>query len=195
MKIILGSASPRRKDLLKEIFDDLEIIPSNFDEDSIKQDESNPDKLVEKLSKLKGEEVLSRIELKENFTIISSDTMVFVNGKLLGKPRNKEDAFRMLKSLQNNVHTVYTGLYVIMKVGENIERILTHSETKVYFKKLTDEEILKYIEDEKPFDQAGAYAIQKGAKKFVEKIDGNYSTVVGLDVEKLKDILTKRNII
>ena len=99
MKIILGSASPRRKDLLKEIFDEFEIMPSNFDEDSIKQDEVSPAKLVETLSKCKGEEVFSRIELEEDFVIISSDTMVFCKEKLLGKPKDKEEAFEMLKKI------------------------------------------------------------------------------------------------
>ena len=191
MKIILGSASPRRKDLLKEIFDEFEIIPSNFDEDCIKQDETNPGKLVETLSKCKGEEVFSRIKLEEDFVIISSDTMVFCNNKLLGKPKDEKEAFKMLKMLENNMHTVYTGLFVLVKVGEKIERILTHSKTDVYFKKLSDEQILEYIERENPLDQAGSYAIQKGAKKFVDRIDGNYNTVVGLDTEKLKEILKK----
>ena len=194
MKIILGSASPRRKDLIKEIFAEFEIIPSNFDEDSIKQDEANPGRLVETLSKCKGEEVFSRIELEEDFTIISSDTMVFCNGKLLGKPKDKEEAFRMLKMLENNMHTVYTGLFVLIKQGEKIERILTHSKTDVYFKKLSDEQILEYIEKENPLDQAGSYAIQKGAKEFVDRIEGNYNTVVGLDTEKLNEILKEYNI-
>ena len=192
MKIILGSASPRRKDLLKEIFDEFEIMPSNFDEDFIKQDETNPGKLVETLSKCKGEEVFSGIKLEEDSLIISSDTMVFCEGKLLGKPKDKEEAFKMLKMLENNVHTVYTGLFVLIKQGEEIERILTHSRTDVYFKKLSDEQILKYIEKENPLDQAGSYAIQKGAKEFVDKIDGNYNTVVGLDTEKLEEIIRGR---
>ena len=192
MKIILASASPRRKDLLKEIFNDFEIIPSNFDEDSIKQDEVSPAKLVEILSKCKGEEVFSRIELEEDFIIISSDTMVFYEGILLGKPKDKEEAFEMLKMLENNMHTVYTGLFVLIKQEEKIEKILTHSKTDVYFKKLSDEQILEYIEKENPLDQAGSYAIQKGAKEFVDRIVGDYNTVVGLNTEKLKEIIKGR---
>jgi len=191
MKVILGSASPRRKDLLKEIFDEFEIMPSNFDEDSIKQDETRPGELVETLSKCKGEEVFSRIKSKDDFVIISSDTMVFCKDKLLGKPKDKEEAFEMLKMLENNMHTVYTGLFILIKQGEKIERVLTHSKTDVYFKKLSDEQILEYIEKENPLDQAGSYAIQKGAKEFVDRIEGNYNTVVGLDIEKLKEILEK----
>lgn len=189
MKIILGSASPRRKELLKEIFDEFEIIPSNFDEDSIKQDEVSPGKLVETLSKCKGEEIFSRIKLEEDFVIISSDTMVFCNNKLLGKPKDEEESFEMLKELQNNKHSVYTGLFVIAKIGDKIERTLTHSKTDVYFKKLSDEQILEYIKNENTLDKAGAYAIQGKAKEFIDKIDGNYNTVVGLDTEKLKNVL------
>lgn len=191
MKIILASASPRRKELLKEIFDEFEIIPSNFNEDSIKQDETEPAELVETLSKIKGEEIFSRIKLEEDFLIISSDTMVFCESKMLGKPKDKQEAFRMIKMLENNMHTVYTGLFVFIKQGEKIERILTHSKTDVYFKKLSDEQILKYIENENILDKAGAYAIQGPAKEFIDKIDGNYNTVVGLDTEKLKEVLKK----
>ena len=87
------------------------------------------------------------------------------------------------------MHTVYTGLFVLIKEGEKTEKILTHSKTDVYFKKLTDEQILEYIEKENILDKAGAYAIQGPAKEFVDRIDGNYNTVVGLDTEKLKNVL------
>lgn len=189
MKIILASKSPRRKELLKNIVEDFEIIPSNFDEDSIKQDEFNPGRLVEILSKCKGEEVFSRVNLEEDFIIISSDTMVFCNNKLLGKPKDEDEAFKMLKLLDNNMHTVYTGLFILINKDSKVEKILTHSKTDVYFKRLKDEQILEYIEKEKPLDQAGSYAIQKGAGEFIDKIDGSYNTVVGLDIEKLYNIL------
>lgn len=189
MKIVLASNSPRRKELLSEIVDEFEVIPSNFDESSVKENEKKPEKLVELLSKSKGDEVYSRIELKEDFIIISSDTMIFLDGKFLGKPKDKEDAFRMLKSLENNKHTVYTGLYVLVKKGSTVKRILTHSKTDVYFRKLTDEEILNYINTENVLDKAGSYAIQGKTRDFVEKIEGNIETVIGLDIEKLRGIL------
>lgn len=191
MKIILASNSPRRKELLRNLISDFEILPSNFNEDTIKKEQKNPAELVETLSKLKGEEVYSRINIEEDFIIISSDTMVFCNDKLLGKPKNEEEAFDMLKMLQNNMHTVYTGLFVLAKRENKVEKTLTHSKTNVYFKKLTDEEILDYIKNENTLDKAGAYAIQGRASKFIEKIEGNYNTVVGLDTDKLKNILNK----
>ncbi len=194
MKIILGSASPRRKDLLKKIFDEFEIIPSDFDEGSIKQDEMSPEELVETLSRCKGEEVFSRVKLEEDFVLISSDTMVFCENKLFGKPKDREEAFGMLKKLQNNKHTVYTGLFVLIKLGEKTERVITHSKTDVYFKKLSDEQILEYIENENTLDKAGAYAVQGKGRDLIEKFEGNFNTIVGLDIEKLEQILEDYNI-
>ena len=189
MRIILGSDSPRRKELLYKITKEFEVIPSNFEEKSI--NEKRPDKLVEILSQAKGEEIFKRLEKREDFIIISSDTMVFLKDKLLGKPKNKEESFKMLKMLQNNKHQVYTGLFVLISKNKKIERIITHSKTDVYFKKLTDKEILDYINSENTLDKAGAYAIQGKAKAFVEKIEGNIETVIGLDIEKLRKILGK----
>ena len=191
MKIILGSSSPRRKELLSKIIKEYEIIPSLFDESTVKKEEKDPAKLVEILSKLKGEEINSRLKLNEDFIIISSDTMVFLNNQLLGKPKDKEEAFKMIKNLQGNKHTVYTGLFVLVNKNEKQERIVTHSKTDVYFRRITDEEIIKYINSEETLDKAGAYAIQGKAKDFIEKIEGNIETVIGLDVEKLKNILEK----
>ena len=195
MRIILASGSPRRKELLEKIVSDFEVIKSNFEEDNLKKEERNPAKLVENLSKLKGEEVYSRMNVNEDFVIISSDTMVFCDEKLLGKPKDEKEAFDMIKMLQNNIHTVYTGMYVIIKKNDQVEKILTHSKTDVYFRKISDKEILDYIKEEDVLDKAGAYAIQGKAKEFVEKIEGSYNTVVGFDIEKLKEILEKYKII
>lgn len=187
MRIILGSSSPRRKELLSKIVEDFEIIPSHFDEKSI--NEKNPEKLVQVLSKLKGEEINSRLNLTDDFIIISSDTIVFFDNQILGKPKDKEEAFRMLKNLQGNKHTVYTGLFVLINKKEEQKRIITFSKTDVYFKKLTDREILDYINTENTLDKAGAYAIQGKAGEFVDRIDGNIETVIGLDIIKLEEIL------
>ena len=189
MKIILASASPRRKELLSQIIKDFEIIPSNFDESTI--NEKKPNKLVEKLSKSKGEEVFTRLNLREDFIIISADTIVFLNNKVLGKPKDKEEAYKMLKDLDNNKHEVYTGLFVLINKNGKQEKILTHSKKDVYFKKLTDKEILDYINSENTLDKAGSYAIQGKAREFVEKIEGNIETVIGLDVQKIEEILKK----
>ena len=195
MKIILASNSPRRMELLEKEKINFKVMPSNFDEESIKQIEDNPGKLVEILSKGKGEEVFSRINIEEDFIIISSDTMVYCEGKLLGKPKDEKESFEMIKMLENNMHTVYTGMYVIINRSNKVEKIITHSKTNIYFKKLTDEEIKQYIKNENTLDKAGAYAIQGKAKKFVKKIDGRKSTVIGLDIEELKEIFKKYKVI
>lgn len=187
MRIILGSSSPRRKELLSKIVDEFEVIPSNFNEDTIKEKE--PEKLVEQLSKYKGQEIYKRLDLNEDFIIISSDTIVFLKNQLLGKPKSKEEAFKMIRNLQGNKHTVYTGLFVLVNKNNKLNEILTHSKTDVYFKKLTDEEIIEYINSENTQDKAGSYAIQGKAKDFVEKLEGNIETVIGLDIEKLEKIL------
>lgn len=189
MEIILASASPRRKELLSKIVKEFKIVPSNLDEKQIK--EHNPRKLVEILSKEKGEEVFKRLNCNNDFIIISSDTIVCLNNQLLGKPKDKEEAFNMLKKLQNNKHTVYTGLFVLINRLNKVEQIITYSKTNVYFKKLTDKEILDYINSENTQDKAGSYAIQEKAKEFVEKIEGNLETVIGLDIAKLEKILKK----
>ncbi len=189
MRVILASQSPRRKELLSKIINDFEIIPSIFDESKI--NEKNPSRLVEILSKSKGREVYDRLNKSEDFIIISSDTVVSLNEKILGKPKDEEESFRMLKDLQDNKHTVFTGLFVLINRDGKKEEILTHSKTDVYFKKLTDKEIIDYINSENTLDKAGAYAIQGKAKAFVEKTEGNIETVIGLDIEKLKEILNK----
>ena len=189
MRVILASQSPRRKELLSRIINDFEIVPSSFNESEI--NEKDPIKLVEILSKCKGEEVYNRLNKSEDFIIISSDTIVYLKDKLLGKPKDKEDAFIMLKSLQNNKHTVYTGLFILINKNEKKEEILTYSKTDVYFKELTDKEIIDYINSENTLDKAGAYAIQGKAKSFVKKTKGNIETVIGLDIEKIKEILNK----
>lgn len=192
MRIILASSSPRRKELLSRITNNFDIIPSSFNEENIKKEEYNPSKLVEILSKGKGEDVYSKMDTNEEFVIIASDTMVFCKDVLLGKPKDEKEAFQMIKLLQNNMHTVYTGMYLIINKEDKEEKILTHSKTDVYFNKLSDKEILEYIKTENTLDKAGGYSIQGKAKEFVEKIDGRISTVIGLDIEKLTEILKNK---
>lgn len=189
MKIILASNSPRRKELLYKIVNNFEIIPSNFDESSI--NEKRPNKLVKKLAQAKGEEVFEKLGSKEDIIIISSDTIVFYKGQVLGKPKDKDEAFKMLKKLENNKHIVYTGLFVLINNNGKLKKVITYSKTIVYFKKLTDKDIINYINSENTLDKAGAYAIQGKAKAFVEKTEGNIETVIGLDIEKVREILKK----
>lgn len=177
-KIILGSASPRRKELLKMLGLSFEVRPKDIDE-------SYP-------SNFKGKDVALYIaekklnafnaELKNNELIITADTIVCLGEKILGKPQNGDDAQSMLCALSGNVHSVVTACGLMTK--EKVE--LIYEETKVYFKALSDLEIDYYIENYKPYDKAGAYAIQEWiGMAAIEKIDGCYYNVVGLPLSKL----------
>ena len=177
-KLVLGSASPRRRELLKLLGVDFEIRLSNLDEHFNKK--LPPEKIVIRLAEQKSEELKSTI--KNNEILITADTVVFKEGRILNKPNNKREAFEMLKFLSDDVHEVITGVCI-----SSIERSMSFStNTKVFFKKLSSEEITFYIKNYRPFDKAGAYGIQEWIGMIgVEKIHGSYFNVVGLPIQKL----------
>ena len=177
-KVILASASPRRQELIKLIFDNVEILPAECDEtlpEGIGAREA-----VEYLSKIKNE-ASSELTDKENL-IISADTVVSVDDEILGKPVDKEDARRMISLLSGKVHQVYTGVTLSLN-----EEIKTFSEkTDVEFFDLTENEIEEYISSSEPYDKAGAYGIQGKAGLLVKGINGDYYNVVGFPIARLK---------
>lgn len=188
MRIVLASNSPRRKELLHQIFDKFDVVKSNFDEDEIKEKE--PEKLVQILSVKKAEEVFERIQNKENeLLVIGGDTLVYFDGQVLGKPKDERDAFDTLKKLQGNKNKVYSAFTIIFKKDNKTIKETYLSKSTVIMKAMSDEEIEKYIKTGEPMDKAGSYAVQGIGSKFIEKIEGSYSSVVGLDVEKLKGVL------
>lgn len=190
MRIILASNSPRRKELLHQIFDEFDVIKSNFNEDEVKEKE--PEKLVQILSLKKAEEVFDRIQNKENeLLVIGGDTLVYFEGQVLGKPKDEEDAFSTLKKLQGNKNEVYSAFTIILKEDNKIIKETFLTKSIVTMKHMSDEEIQEYIKTGEPMDKAGSYAVQGIGSKFIEKIEGSYSSVVGLDIEKLKEILEK----
>lgn len=177
MRIILASASPRRQELIKMITEDVVVNPCDCDE-TIK-DGLVGREIAEYLSKIKGEAV------KEQFgddIIVSADTIVCLENKVLGKPKSREEAFFMLSTLSGNTHSVFTGVTIIK--GEKIKTF--SQETKVRFYNLTDEEIYEYIDSGEVYDKAGSYGIQGKGGLLVEGIDGDYFNVVGLPVARLK---------
>jgi len=179
--LILASKSPRREELLKTIINDFIIHPSTFDESKIKQD---PLFLAEYLSRAKALDV---IRYFPNDIVLGSDTTVIYKKKIFGKPKDKVEAFDMLKALSNKAHYVITGYAFAF----NDIVISGKVKTKVYFNKLSDELILSYIETGSPMDKAGAYGIQDEEYKLVKKIKGSYSNVVGLPLEKLTKEINK----
>ncbi len=185
MDWILASASPRRKELLAGLIEKFDIIPSQADENVR---ENSPCTLVERLAERKALEVALRPE-NEGKMVVGADTVVAFEGEVLGKPKDEEDAFRMLSALSGKEHAVYTGVcFAYQKAGAC--KVYTRSEkTAVCFYPLTKEWILQYIAGGSPMDKAGAYGIQDGG--LVEKIVGSYTNVVGFPVELVQEMIDK----
>ena len=184
MHYILASASPRRQELLTKIVDNFDVIVSNFDEDSVKFNGDVED-YVKTLAEGKGKDVAS--QAKKDSIILAADTVVVIDGKILGKPKNADDAYNMLKLLSNKIHRVYSGIAVINTTNNIMKSEAVFTEVK--FSELTHEEIINYINSKEPLDKAGAYGIQGLGALFVEKINGCYYNVVGLPLNRLNKII------
>ena len=186
MEWILASASPRRKELLAELIKDFEIIPSQADESV--QGYVSPKTLVGYLSAVKAEEVVKRPE-NAGKIVVGSDTVVAFGNRVLGKPKDEADAFRMLKLLSGKKHAVYTGVSFQIAKNGKYYTLTKVDKTQVYFNELSDEWIRAYIKSGSPMDKAGAYGIQDGG--LVKKIKGSYTNVVGLPLELVKKMIKK----
>lgn len=180
-KVILASASPRRKEILSEMGVDFKICPADIDESAVH--EKSPKKLVMRLSCLKAEAVA-----KSDCVTIGADTVVAIGRKSYGKPHTEENARKMLCELAGRWHTVYTGVTVI---GGGKE-ITFAVKSKVRLKNLTENEISAYVKEAKPLDKAGSYGIQDGG--IVDKYRGSYTNIVGLPKEKLARTLAKTGV-
>jgi len=180
MKIILASASPRRRDILQNANIDFEVIVSDADENI---DETNPEKYTLEVAKRKA----NAIENYDDAIIIAADTAVALESRILGKPKDEEDAFKMLSFLSGKCHSVYTG--VCIKSAE--KEISFCEKSDVYFKELSEDEIRNYIESGEPFGKAGAYGIQGIGGLMISKISGDYLNIVGLPMSRLYDALKK----
>ncbi len=168
--IILASQSPRRKEILTELGISFTVVPSHYEEDNARH--IPPETLV----KLQAEGKARDVYKKTGGIVLGADTVVVLDGEVLGKPKNQEDAAHMLEALSGRTHHVLTGVAVI-KEGTMYSAVCT---TAVHFRPISKEEIQDYIATGEPMDKAGAYAIQGIGQKFVEHIEGSYSNVVGL---------------
>ncbi|MCF8000254.1 MAG: Maf family protein [Halanaerobiales bacterium] len=177
-KVILASSSNRRKELLNRLGIKFTTMPSNLDESGY--DKESPDNLVKQISLDKASKVAGFVE---DALIIAADTIVVFNDEILGKPVDEEDAFKMIKLLNNTNHKVYTGLAIIS--ADDKMHYLDYDLTEVSMRKIDDDEIERYIKTGEPMDKAGAYGIQGKGGVFVEKIFGSYFTVMGLPIHKL----------
>lgn len=184
-KLILASASARRREILSHIGLDYTAVITDVDEESGLPD--SPGKIVETLSARKAEAVLSLPDYNTGDIVIGSDTIVCLGTDILTKPRDAADAKEMLRALSGNTHTVYSGLCVT----DGRKKICTSVQTSVKFRDISESETDAYIKTGEPFDKAGAYGIQDLGAVFVEKIDGDYYNVVGLPLEKLCMILDR----
>lgn len=170
MKIILASGSPRRREILSNMGFQVEVVPSAEEKPS--SEKLSPEDTVQFLAVEKGSEA------KEKYPdeiVVSADTVVEIDGQILGKPRDREDAKRMLTLLSGRVHRVLSG-YAIFYKGKSLSRVVS---TEVEFYKLTDKEIDWYLNSKEPYDKAGAYGIQGLGAYLVRKIEGDYLNVVG----------------
>ncbi len=173
--VILASKSPRRYELLSMLGYNITVVVSDVDEDAIHA--PAPSSLASLLAHTKAQAIASEIE-NISLPIIAADTLVEINGEILGKPKNEADARRMLKLLSGNIHYVHTGISVIYG-GKEIN--LTDS-AKVFFREIDEYELESYIQSGEPFDKAGAYGIQGKAGAFVERIEGDFFSIMGLPV-------------
>ncbi|WP_088042887.1 nucleoside triphosphate pyrophosphatase [Bacillus sp. EAC] len=181
-KLILASASPRRKELLSMLNIPFVIETSQVEE--VMDQNLDSSELVMKLAEEKAIDVYKKFP---DAIIIGADTIVTYNDKKLGKPSSKEDAFSMLRMLSGNTHEVFTGVSIVHE-GKCTNFFQC---TKITFSELSDQEILDYIESKEPMDKAGSYGIQGFGGTFVEKIDGDYFSVVGLPINKVKKKLSE----
>ena len=187
-KIILASASPRRREILNAVGIDFEVVKSDADE-SIVSKELEPVIYVQELALLKATDAAGKLKAKnkKDMLIISADTVVVSEGNILGKPVDEADAERILTSLSGKTHTVITGICVT-RLNDAFS-VCKSVSTNVRFRSLSKEEILRYISTKEPMDKAGAYGIQGRGALLTEGIEGDYFNVVGLPVSTLCEIL------
>lgn len=185
-EFVLASASPRRKELLEKMGLQFSIVVSEADESTVSRD--IPVNLyVQELALLKASATAKTMLRNKKALIIAADTIVTLDGEILGKPDGEDGAKKMLSSLSGRTHEVYTG-YCVMRISDG-KTVCNSVKTEVKFKTLTEQKIRSYIESGEPMDKAGAYGIQGLGSMLIEKINGDYFNVVGLPVSALADTL------
>lgn len=192
MRVILASKSPRRKELLSMITKEFEVIVSASDE--VVNAELKPSEQVIEIAKQKAQDIFSSQE--GDVVVLGSDTIVVAdNDEILGKPKDYDDAVRMLTTLSNKTHKVMTGVSIIYRKDGKIEESNFCDIANVHVKEMSKQEIDKWIETGNAWDKAGAYAIQQEFAVHIDKLDGNYSTVMGLPIHLVYDELKRLKIV
>lgn len=187
MKVILASQSPRRKELLSLIVPKFEIIVSNQEE--ILNDKISIEQQITEIAYTKAKNVYDRTE--GDRIVIGCDTIVTKNGKIYGKPKDRKHAKEMIKELitGDKVHEIITGLSILIEENKQLKEYKTYDAVKIYLKDISDEEIEKWLDTGNAMDKAAAYGIQNEFCVHVEKIEGNYTTALGMPIHKVYDII------
>ncbi len=200
--IILASGSPRRKEIMETMGIPYQVISADVKEETV---ETVPAEMVQALAGLKAHAVLPQIKMlaeekeqqgeRPDYIIIAADTMVFYEEHVMGKPKNEQDAARMLRLLSDDTHEVYTGVSIlIMKADGSEEEWSLAVCTKVVVRPLSEEQITDYIATGEPMDKAGAYAIQGKFGIYISEIIGDYYNIVGFPIAKIYDSLLEHGI-
>lgn len=191
MRYVLASGSPRRKELLRKVIEDYEILIPEGEEVT---DSKEPDKVVMELSFKKASEIFHKI-LTEDVVVIGADTVVSYNQKVLGKPSDKDDARRMIWELSGNTHQVYTGVTLFFRKDGKEGHVSFCEETNVDVVKMTDDEIDAYVKTNEPDDKAGAYGVQGLFARYIGGIKGDFYNVVGLPVARLYAEMKRKDLL
>lgn len=193
VRVILASGSPRRLELLRQVGIEPEVEPSHVEEVITS---TIPDQVVMELSRQKAEDIAA-LHAAEDAVVVGADTVVAFDGKILGKPKDKEDAVRMIRMLQGHIHQVYTGVTLVFcgklsgESGSVVDKITFAEKTDVHVCPMTEEQIRAYVETGEPMDKAGAYGIQGYFAVWVQGISGDYNNVVGLPVGRVYRTMLK----
>ena len=187
MRIILASKSPRRKELLGSLNIPFEVITEN----TIENLDASKNHYEECMNTAKSKAQAVYKKTSGDVIVIGSDTIVSLNGKIYGKPKDYEDAFRMIKDFNNNKHEVITSLCMLIRKNNQEFEELTYDKCIVYVDKMSDEEINDWINSNDVYSKAGAYAIQEGFGKYIEKIEGDFFSIVGFPLHKVYELLKK----
>lgn len=183
--LILASASPRRRKILSDMGLEFVVMPSSFEEKLSSSDFAY--KKIENLAFQKGKSLLKEKELK-NSLILSADTIVVLDNKILGKPKNKNHAFEMLRSLSNKTHFVVTSICLLD--SDTDYKKIESTTSYVTFNDLSDEQINYYIEKFNPLDKAGSYGIQEMPEGYIKTVEGDFENIIGLSSQSVKNLLT-----
>lgn len=189
MAIILASASPRRKELLAQIGVPFKSMSMDINEDIHVNEQ--PADYVKRLAEQKA---LAALDASQGLPILGADTSVIINGTILGKPQNEDDAKRLLRLLSGKTHQVLSGIAVIQQNGKDVKLMSNVVSTDVTFQPLSEHSIEQYVASGEPMGKAGAYGIQGFAATFISRIEGSYSNVVGLPLMETAQLLSQFNI-